>query len=107
MVTNTGNAYAGKEVAQLYVSAPNGKLHKEYQSLAAFGKTRLLAPGEAEALDLVFDLKDLASFRESDGCYVLEQGDYILRLGNSSRNTVVVGVLELNGEAIVSRHWHI
>ena len=106
-VTNTGAVYSGKEVAQLYVSAPNGKLHKEYQSLAAFGKTRILAPGETEELALTFDLKDLASFRESDGCYVLEPGDYILRLGNSSRNTEVVGALELNAEVIVSRHDHI
>lgn len=107
MVTNNGGTYSGKEVAQLYVSAPNGKLHKEYQSLAAFGKTRILAPGEGEELALSFDLKDLASYRESDGCYVLEAGDYILRLGNSSRNTSVVGVLELNAEAVVSRHAHI
>ena len=106
-ITNTGATYSGKEVAQLYVSAPNGKLHKEYQSLAAFGKTKVLAPGETETLTLSFDLKDLASFRESDGCYVLEAGDYILRLGNSSRNTEVVGVLELNAEAVVSRHEHI
>ena len=107
MVTNTGKDFAGKEVAQLYVSAPNGKLHKEYQSLAAFGKTQNLLPGEAELLTLTFDLKDLASYREADGCYVLEQGNYILRLGNSSRNTAAIGVLELNGEAIVSRHQHI
>ena len=107
MVTNTGAAHSGKEVVQLYVSAPNGKLCKEYQSLAAFNKTRNLAPGEAEALELTFDLKDLASYREEDGTYVLEQGDYILRLGNSSRNTVPVGVLELNEDAIVSCHEHI
>ena len=107
MVTNTGVVHSGKEVAQLYVSAPNGKLHKEYQSLAAFGKTQNLAPGEVEELTLSFDLKDLASYREEDASYVLEAGDYILRLGNSSRNTAVVAVLELNGEAVVSRHDHI
>ena len=107
MVTNIGTSYAGKEVAQLYVSAPNGEIHKEYQSLAAFAKTQNLAPGEVEELTLRFDLKDLASFREADACYVLEQGEYILRLGNSSRNTVVAGVLELNGDAIVSRHEHV
>lgn len=106
-VTNTGDAYSGKEVAQLYISAPNGKLHKEYQSLAAFAKTGTLAPGARQTLDLSFDLKSTASYRESDACYVLEAGDYILRLGNSSRNTVAVGVLTVGEEIIVSRHAHI
>ena len=106
-VTNSGAVWSGKEVAQLYVSAPNGQLSKEYQSLAAFGKTRELAPGEADVLELTFDLKDLASYRETDGCYVLDAGDYILRLGNSSRNTMVVGAVELTVEAIVSRHGQI
>ena len=106
-VTNTGGSYSGREVAQLYVSAPNGKLHKEYQSLAAFGKTTQLAPGQMQTLELTFDLKQLASYREEDACYVLEAGDYILRLGNSSRNTVVVGVLTVKEEIIVSRHDHI
>lgn len=106
-VTNSGNTYSGKEVAQLYVSAPGGSLHKEYQSLAAFGKTADLAPGAKETLELTFDLKNLASYRESDGCYVLEQGDYILRLGNSSRSTIPVGVVTLGQEWIVSRHEHI
>ena len=106
-VSNVGKAYSGKEVAQLYVSAPVGKLHKEYQSLAAFGKTHILAPGERQELELTFDLKNIASYREADGCYVLEAGEYLLRLGNSSRNTVVVGVIEVEKETIVSRHAHI
>lgn len=106
-VTNTGDTYTGKEVAQLYVSAPSGKLSKEYQSLAAFGKTDALAPGVRQTMELTFDLKNLASYRESDGCYVLEPGDYILRLGNSSRHTVPVGVLTVGEERVVSRHIHI
>ena len=106
-VSNAGETYSGKEVAQLYVSAPVGKLHKEYQSLAAFGKTHILAPGERQELELTFDLKNLASYREADGCYVLEAGEYLLRLGNSSRNTVVVGVMEVENEIVVSRHAHI
>ncbi|MBQ7858970.1 MAG: glycoside hydrolase family 3 C-terminal domain-containing protein [Faecalibacterium sp.] len=106
-VTNTGSVYSGKEVAQLYVSSPNGALHKEYQALAAFAKTGLLAPGQSEQLTLSFDLADLASYREADGCYVLEKGDYLLRLGNSSRNTAVAAVVELTGEAVVSQHEHI
>jgi len=106
-ITNAGAVYSGREVAQLYVSAPTGKLHKEYQSLAAFGKTEVLAPGERQELELTFDIKNLSSYREADGCYVLEAGEYLLRLGNSSRNTVVVGVIVLEEEIIVSRHAHI
>ena len=104
MISNVGEAYSGKEVAQLYVSAPNGKLHKEYQSLAAFAKTKVLAPGEKQTLELSFDIRNLASYREEDSSYVLEAGSYILRLGNSSRNTVVIGTLELAQEIVVSRH---
>ena len=106
-VTNSGVAYSGKEVVQLYVSAPNGKLHKEYQSLAAFAKTGVLMPGATETLELNFDLKSLASYREADAAYVLEAGSYILRLGNSSRNTMVIGVLTVDQEVVVSRHDHI
>ena len=103
-VANVGDTYRGKEVAQLYISAPNGELHKEYQSLAAFAKTRTLAPGQRQTLELSFDLGEMASYRERDNVYVLEQGEYILRLGNSSRNTVPVGSLILDHEIIVSRH---
>lgn len=106
-VANTGDTYAGKEVVQLYVSAPNGKLHKEYQSLAAFTKTEVLLPGASQTVELVFDLKSLASYREEDACYVLEAGEYILRLGNSSRNTMIIGALTLREEIVISRHQHI
>ena len=106
-VTNIGETYTGKEVAQLYVSAPNGSLDKEYQSLAAFAKTEPLAPGASQTLELTFDFAALASFREADAAYVLEPGTYILRLGNSSRNTVPAGILRLEREIVVSRHTHV
>ena len=104
VVSNIGETFSGKEVAQLYVSAPNGKLHKEYQALAAFAKTKVLAPGQKQTLEMNFDIRSLASYREEDSAYVLEAGSYILRLGNSSRNTVVIGVVELPQEIVVSRH---
>ena len=107
MVANVGERFSGKEVVQLYVTAPLGKLPKEYQSLAAFAKTGLLAPGARQELSLDFDLKNIASYRETDGCYVLEAGEYLLRLGNSSRSTMVVGTIFLEKELIVSRHAHI
>ena len=106
-VTNIGEAYGGKEVVQLYVSSPNGALDKEYQALAAFAKTEALAPGASEELELSFDLADLASYREADASYILEPGMYILRLGNSSRNTAAAGTLHLEREIVVSRHSHV
>ena len=106
LVTNTGSR-SGREVAQLYLSAPEEGMTREYQSLAAFAKTKELAPGESEILELRFDLRELASYREQDGAYVLEAGEYVLRLGSSSRNTEPAAVLYLKNEVIVSRHDHI
>ena len=106
-ITNSGDIFSGAEVAQLYVSAPNGKLHKEYQQLAAFEKTAVLAPGQRQELELSFDLTTVASYREENASYILEAGEYVLRLGNSSRNTIPVGVIVLENEIVVSRHCHV
>ncbi len=106
-VRNAGRKYAGRETVQVYVTAPEGKLNKEYQRLAAFGKTELLPPGKSQELNLSFDLRKLASYRFDDASFVLEPGDYIVRVGNSSRNTVPAGLLRLEREAVVSRHAHV
>lgn len=106
-VKNTGRKFSGKETVQVYASAPAGKLDKEYQQLAAFQKTRLLGPGESQELELRFDLRDLASYRFDDASFVLEAGEYILRVGCSSRSTVPAASLRLEKEIIVSRHGHI
>ncbi len=107
VVTNIGTEYSGKEVVQTYVSAPTGKLHKEYQSLAAFAKTKVLALAEREVLHLSFDMRELASYDEERASYILEAGEYIVRLGNSSRKTVPVAVILLDEEVVVSMHCHI
>ena len=91
-VENTGKR-PGKETAQLYVSKPQGKLDQPYQSLAAFAKTKELQPGEQETMELKIAIKDLASFDEESSAWILEAGEYILRLGNSSRDTSVCAVL--------------
>lgn len=93
-VSNIGG-FDGKEVVQLYVTAPEGKLKKPYQELAAFAKTRQLAPGESEKLTLSFDLAELASFDEDTRAYILESGEYVVRLGTSSAQTRPVAVLIL------------
>lgn len=98
-VINTGK-YAGRDVVQVYVSAPQGKLDKPYQELKAFGKTKTLAPGAAEVLELTFDTEALASFDESKSAYIMEPGSYIIRVGCDSRDTTVAAVIELDAEAV-------
>lgn len=102
-VKNSGDR-AGKETVQLYVSAPAGKLDKEYQRLSAFAKTKQLSPGEVQELELIFDMKDIASYDEETASMILEAGDYILRVGNSSRNTAACAVAELAETVVVSKH---
>lgn len=94
-VKNTG-LHAGKEVVQVYVSLPSGKLDKAYQELAGFAKTSLLKPGEEEQVEITFNLSDLASYDEETASFILEKGDYIVRVGNSSASTKVVAAINLD-----------
>ena len=82
-------------------------MKKEYQKLAAFAKTQVLEPGEKQRLELSFSLKDMASYHEKDATYVLEAGDYIVRVGNSSRNTDVAVVANVNETVIIAQHENI
>lgn len=94
-VENTGDTYSGKEVVQVYVSAPEGELAKPYQELAGFAKTKKLKPGESETVRITFSVSSLASYDEKKAAWVLEEGDYILRVGTSSRDTNAEGILRL------------
>ncbi len=102
-VKNTGTAYAGKEVVQVYVSAPEGKLQKPYQELAGFAKTRKLMPGEEDTVDIAFTAASLASYDEERAAWILEPGDYVVRVGNSSRNTKPEGILRLAEEIVTEQ----
>ncbi|MGC8820778.1 MAG: beta-glucosidase [Fervidobacterium sp.] len=74
----------GKEVAQIYVRAPRVRIDKPYQELKAFEKTKLLNPGELQHIVVKLTVSDLASF---DGnSWVVEEGDYEVRVGASSRD---------------------
>lgn len=88
-VTNTGR-FEGKEVIQIYAEAPQGLLGKPSKSLVAFGKTRLLKPGETQMLILEFTVDSLASYDDlgkvQKSAYVLEAGDYIFFAGTSVRD---------------------
>ena len=93
-VKNTGNV-AGKEVAQVYVQAPKGRLEKPAQELKAFAKTRELQPGESQTLTMNIPVRDLASFDEAGSQWLTEAGTYTFCIGNSSRNIAATAQLKL------------
>ena len=89
-VTNTGSV-AGKDVVEVYYNPPyiNGGIEKASANLIAFEKTDLLEPGASETVTITFDKEEMASYDMSgSGCYVLEQGDYILSI-NSDSHTIL------------------
>ena len=86
-------------MAQLYVSIPAGKLDEPYQVLAAFQKTALLEPGQEETVTLSFSLRDIAPYDEETASYLLEAGDYLLRVGSSSRDTQLCAAVRI-GETV-------
>ena len=100
---NVGNTYSGKEVIQIYVTCPAGKLEKEYRRLVAFGKTEILAPGEKESQKFEIALDRLTSYSEEKAGWVLEAGDYVFWAGNSLADSVPCGVLKLDEEVILTK----
>lgn len=113
-VTNTGPRYPGKDVVQVYYSAPYTELdralgvEKPAAVLACFGKTGLLAPGEYEDVALCFGLEDMASYCSArdngdgtSGCYLLEEGTYTVSLRADSHR-----VLDRREAAVPSTVWY-
>ena len=101
-VTNTGSA-AGREVVQVYVSAPEGRLTKPYQELKGYAKTGLLQPGQSENVQILIPTESLSSFDEASCTWVCEPGEYVFRIGRSSRDTQADVVLRLDREAALRR----
>ena len=102
-VTNTGDTYSGKEVVEVYFSAPDGSIEKPYQELAGFAKTDNLAQGESQKLTVTYKTTEMSSYDEAKAAYVMEDGDYIVRVGDSSRNTKVAGVLTLDKDVVTEQ----
>ena len=101
-VANIG-AYPGKAVAELYVSSPEGTLDQPYQALAAFTKTEVIQPGRFENVGLRFLMRDIASYDTASASWILEAGDYIIRLGKSSTDTEIVGIIRLQDTVITEK----
>ena len=105
-VTNTG-VFPGKEVVQLYLQAPQGKLGKAKKVLCAFQKTRELQPEEEQELKLSFDIRQFGSFDDrGDICqftFVLEKGEYTVHMGNNVRDTVEALTFALAEDQVLRR----
>ena len=101
-VKNTGG-FPAKEVAQLYITCPWGKLDQPYQKLCAYGKTKKLSSGESEELTLSFGMEEMASYDEEKASYILEKGQYILRLGANSEETQEVAAINLSEDVVVRK----
>lgn len=106
-VKNKGKKYSGKEVVQIYMSAPENKLKKEYQRLVAFKKTSNLAPGKSEELNITFDITNMKSYYENTAEWILEKGIYTLRVGNSSKNNKIEAYIELKEDVVVEKNVNI
>lgn len=109
-VRNTGD-YAGKEVVQVYYSAPQGLLGKPARELAAYQKTEELKPGQVQTLTITFPISSMASFDDlgkvSEAAYVLEKGSYFFYVGNSVRDAVKIDyTYELTKDRVVQQLIH-
>ena len=98
-VKNTGN-YNGKEIVQLYVSAPKGKLEKPAKELRAFGKTGLLKPGESETVTMQVSAEELASFNSAKSQWETDKGVYTFHVAAS------VADVKASLKARVNRAWN-
>lgn len=95
-VKNTGKV-AGKQVAQVYVTAPKGAYEKPAKELKAFGKTRALKPGESQTLKMTLEKRDLASFDEANSQWKVDAGNYLFQVGTdveSIKGTATLKVAE-------------
>ena len=101
-VKNTGGL-PGREVVQLYVSKPDKVIDTPYQELCAFTKTKELAPGKSQKVKCSFNMSDITVYDEKSAAYILPEGDYYLRLGTSSADTSLCGVVRLDETVVVKQ----
>jgi beta-glucosidase len=101
-VKNTGKV-AGREVVQLYRTAPAQKLNKPEEELTAFSKTKSLKPGETQSLNFTVKAQDLASFDEKTSSWIAEAGKYSLKIGNSSSDIKQTGTFNLKSELVTGK----
>lgn len=98
-VINVG-AYPGKEVVQIYIKAPKGRIPKPFQELKGFKKTKLLKPGEKERIEITIPIRELASYDPDRKLWVVEPGEYQVRVGTSSRDIRLIASFTISEEHV-------
>lgn len=94
-IKNTGKV-AGKEVAEVYVTAPKGAYEKPAKELKTFGKTKLLNPGESQTLKMTLEKRDLASFDEANSQWKVDAGNYLFKVGSDVENIKGTATLKVS-----------
>lgn len=102
-ITNNGSK-AGKEVVELYISAPGKDMAKPAKELKGFVKTNLLKPGEKQQISFTVNKTDLASFDESSNSWVVESGNYTAQVGASSEDIRQNTTFKVEGETVEKVH---
>jgi beta-glucosidase len=101
-VTNTGKV-PGKEVVQLYISAPVKKMDKPAEELRAFAKTGLLKPGESQTISFAITAGDLASYVTKSSSWIAEAGNYSVKIGSSSLKIEQNAAFKLAKDLVVEK----
>lgn len=101
-ITNSGKT-TGREVVQMYLTAPSQKLDKPLKELKGFAKTDLLQPGKKQTVTFTINKMSLASFDEAKSAWVAEKGTYNVQIGSSSANIKLNASFTLGNELIVKK----
>ena len=105
-VKNVGMAQ-GREVVQIYVSVPQGKVEKESRRLAGFKKTKNLQPGEEEMVQIEIPVERLTYYSEKMAAWILEDGDYGIWAGNSLNAAKLCACAKLDRSVILEKDRNI
>jgi beta-glucosidase len=105
-IKNTGKV-AGKEVVQLYISAPSKELKKPSEELKGFAKTRLLNSGETETIRFTIEPKDLSSFDTKSASWIAEAGNYTVKIAASSTDIKQSADFQLKKDLVVEKDHNV